>query len=281
MASYSPSTKVGDLTSKEIDERVKYYMDNELDYSSFDYLSESEVRALFTHFVTTEIAPDSTTADRQLGPPPGVPFSTNAAEKTRDSPDSSEQVTDTDHTYPWKEVKSVREVSEEKIGAGSSNDHSFVTQEAFRKAMNSAIEKRIQLCKLTKQAVQFSVKTREELTCKLNCHQGLMRAHTESQAQLWKQMVELIKNTLQVKLQAVEQMTSTMVNATPSESGKLIKIFAGENFTVRIYSSSADGDVNRMAVGSAGEGKCAFCNRCVTDHVFMPLDTVEEETNQD
>ena len=279
MASCSPSIKIRGLTSEEIDAKVQDYVDNELDFSNFNYLSEEEVRELLKYFIKVEVAPDSTTTDRQVtpGPPPGAPFSTNSAGTAHPPPDSSDQVTD-DYSYPWKEVKSVREVTEKKIGAGSSKDQ-FVTQEAFKEAMNSAISKRIQLCRLTKHAVQYAQKTKAELNCKINATKNLMLAYTEKQSACWNRMIQIVNDTLQVKLQAIEQMTSTMMNASPSENEKLVKIFAGEGYTVRIYSS--EGDVNKMAVGPSEKTKCAFCNRSVTDHVFMELETVEQETQQE
>ena len=48
---------------------------------------------------------------------------------------------------------------------------------------------------------------------------------------------------------------------------------------MRVYAS--EGDISKMTVGPADKAKCAFCNRSVTDHVFMELETVDEETKED
>ena len=63
------------------------------------------------------------------------------------------------------------------------------------------------------------------------------------------------------------------------EGEKLLKIYRSDAFTVRIYAS--EGDISKMTVGPADKAKCAFCNRSVTDHVFMELETVDKETKED
>ena len=82
-----------------------------------------------------------------------------------------------------------------------------------------------------------------------------------------------------MKFQDIDQLNNTLIHATPLEGEKLLKIYRRDAFTVRIYAS--EGDISKMTVGPADKAKCAFCNRSVTDHVFMELETVDKETKED
>ena len=56
--------------------------------------------------------------------------------------------------------------------------------------------------------------------------------YVEKQNQLWSKLIDIIRNTLQVKFQDIDQLNNTLIHATPLEGEILLKIYAPKDLKI-------------------------------------------------